>query len=154
MSQQIVISEQARIAALLKDDRIDELIVAQGKYQIGDVFSGTVENVLPGIDAAFIDIGESDKNGFIHISDLGPLKLKKGIMDITELLEPKQKVLVQVIKEPTGSKGPRLTGNISMPGKYLILQPYGQGVNISSKSRSFRASWFLHDLYKNFLFWF
>ncbi len=133
MSQQIVISEQARIAALLKDDRIDELIVAQGKYQIGDVFSGTVENVLPGIDAAFIDIGESDKNGFIHISDLGPLKLKKGIMDITELLEPKQKVLVQVIKEPTGSKGPRLTGNISMPGKYLILQPYGQGVNISRK---------------------
>jgi ribonuclease E len=133
MSQQIIIAEQARIAALLTDDRVDELIVAQGQYQIGDIFLGTVENVLPGIDAAFINIGESDKNGFIHVSDLGPLRLKKGILGITELLEPKQKVLVQVMKEPTGSKGPRLTGSISIPGKYLILQPHGQGVNISRK---------------------
>ncbi len=133
MSQQIVIAEQARIAALLTDDRVDELIVAQGQYQIGDIFLGTVENVLPGIDAAFINIGESEKNGFIHVSDLGPLRLKKGSFGITELLEPKQKVLVQVIKEPTGSKGPRLTGNISIPGKYLILQPYAQGINISRK---------------------
>ncbi|MDA9692283.1 Rne/Rng family ribonuclease [Prochlorococcus sp. AH-736-N03] len=133
MSQHIIIAEQARIAALLTDDRVDELIVAQGQYQIGDIFLGTVENVLPGIDAAFINIGESEKNGFIHVSDLGPLRLKKGTFGITELLEPKQKVLVQVIKEPTGSKGPRLTGSISIPGKYLILQPYGQGVNISRK---------------------
>lgn len=133
MSQQIIIAEQARIAALLTDDRVDELIVAKGQYQIGDIFLGTVENVLPGIDAAFINIGESEKNGFIHVSDLGPLRLKKGILGITELLEPKQKVLVQVMKEPTGNKGPRLTGSISIPGKYLILQPYGQGVNISRK---------------------
>ncbi len=133
MSQQIIIAEEARIAALLTDDRVDELIVAQGQYQIGDIFLGTVENVLPGIDAAFINIGESEKNGFIHVSDLGPLRLKKGTFGITELLEPKQKVLVQVIKEPTGSKGPRLTGSISIPGKYLILQPHGQGVNISRK---------------------
>ena len=114
MSQQIIIAEQDRIAALLTDDRVSELIVAQGQYQIGDIFLGTVENVLPGIDAAFINIGESDKNGFIHVSDLGPLRLKKGIHGITELLEPAKSSSASN-EEPTGSKGPRLTGSISIP---------------------------------------
>ena len=133
MPQQIVIAEQLLIAAVLNEERVDELIVAQGRHQIGDVYLGTVENVLPGIDAAFVNIGESEKNGFIHLSDLGPLRLKKGGAGITELLEPRQKVLVQVMKEPTGTKGPRLTGNLSLPGRFLVLQPHGQGVNISRR---------------------
>ena len=133
MPQQIVIAEQLRIAAVLTDECVDELIVAQGRYQIGDVYLGTVENVLPVIDAAFVNIGESEKNGFIHVTDLGPLRLKKGAAGITELLEPRQKVLVQVMKEPTGTKGPRLTGNLALPGRYLVLQPSGQGVNISRR---------------------
>jgi ribonuclease E len=133
MPQQIVIAEQLRIAAVLSDERVDELVVAQGRYQIGDVYLGTVENVLPGIDAAFVNIGESEKNGFIHITDLGPLRLKKGGAGITELLEPRQKVLVQVMKEPTGTKGPRLTGNLTLPGRFLVLQPHGQGVSISRR---------------------
>ena len=136
MPQHIVIAEQLRIAAVLSDDRVDELIVAQGRYQIGDVYLGTVENVLPGIDAAFVNIGESEKNGFIHVTDLGPLRLKKAAAGITELLEPRQKVLVQVMKEPTGTKGPRLTGNLALPGRYLVLQPQGQGVNISRRIAS------------------
>jgi ribonuclease E len=133
MPQQIVIAEQLRIAAVLHEERVDELVVAQGRYQIGDVYLGTVENVLPGIDAAFVNIGESEKNGFIHITDLGPLRLRKGAAGITELLAPRQKVLVQVMKEPTGSKGPRLTGNLSLPGRFLVLQPHGQGVSISRR---------------------
>ncbi|WP_320673926.1 Rne/Rng family ribonuclease [Prochlorococcus sp. MIT 1341] len=133
MPQQIIIAEQLRIAALLSNERVDELIVAQGRYQIGDVFLGTVENVLPSIDAAFVNIGESEKNGFIHVTDLGPLRQKKGAATITELLRPSQPVLVQVMKEPTGTKGPRLTGNLALPGRYLVLQPHGQGVNISRK---------------------
>ncbi len=136
MPQQIVIAEHLRIAALLTDERVEELIVAQGHYQIGDVYLGTVENVLPGIDAAFVNIGESEKNGFIHVTDLGPLRLKKGAAGITELLEPRQKVLVQVMKEPTGTKGPRLSGNLALPGRYLVLQPSGQGVNISRRINS------------------
>ncbi|MFU8885233.1 MAG: Rne/Rng family ribonuclease [Cyanobacteriota bacterium] len=133
MPQQIVIAEQLRIAAVLSDERVDQLVVAQGRYQIGDVYLGTVENVLPGIDAAFVNIGESEKNGFIHVTDLGPLRLRKGAAGITELLAPKQKVLVQVMKEPTGTKGPRLTGNLTLPGRFLVLQPHGQGVNISRR---------------------
>ena len=88
MSQQIIIAEQARIAALLTDDRVDELIVAQGQYQIGDIFLGTVENVLPGIDAAFINIGESEKNGFIHVSDFCLLYTSPSPRDVEESRMP------------------------------------------------------------------
>ena len=129
MPKKIIIAEQERIAALLSDERVDKLIVAQGLYQIGDIYLGTIDNVLPGIDAAFVNIGASEKNGFIHVTDLGPLRLKKSAASITELLEPRQKVLVQIMKEPTGNKGPRLTGNIALPGRYIVLQPNGQGIN-------------------------
>ena len=131
MTKQILIAEKLRIAAILNNERIDQLIVAQGQHQIGDIYLGTVENVHPGIDAAFVNIGESERNGFIHVTDLGPLRLRQTAGSITELLEPRQRVLVQVMKEPTGSKGPRLTGNITLPGRFLVLQPSGQGVNIS-----------------------
>ena len=130
MPKKIIIAEQERIAALLSDGRVDKLIVAQGRYQIGDIYLGTIENVLPGIDAAFVNIGASEKNGFIHVTDLGPLKIKQTAASITELLRPSQKVLVQVMKEPTGNKGPRLTGKVSLPGRYLLLQPNSQGVKI------------------------
>jgi ribonuclease E len=136
MPKQIVIAEQHRIAAVFSEEQIQELIVATGTYQVGDIYVGIVENVLPGIDAAFVNLGDSERNGFIHVSDLGPLKLKRTAGSITELLAPQQKVLVQVMKEPTGTKGPRLTGNISLPGRYLVLMPYGRGVNLSRRIRN------------------
>lgn len=136
MPKQIVIAEQHRIAAVFSEEQIQELIVATGTYQVGDIYVGIVENVLPGIDAAFVNLGDSERNGFIHVSDLGPLKLKRTAGSITELLAPQQKVLVQVMKEPTGTKGPRLTGNVSLPGRYLVLMPYGRGVNLSRRIRN------------------
>lgn len=136
MSKQIIIAEQHRIAAVFSEDQIQELIVATGTHQVGDVYLGVVENVLPGIDAAFVNIGDTERNGFIHVSDLGPLKLQRQAGSITELLRPQQKVLVQVMKEPTGNKGPRLTGNISLPGRYLVLMPNGKGVNLSRRIRN------------------
>lgn len=133
MPKQIIIAEQHRLAAVFEEDQIQELVVATGSHQVGDIYLGSVENVLPGIDAAFVNIGDAQRNGFIHVTDLGPLRLKRGSGTITELLVPQQKVLVQVMKEPTGSKGPRLTGNITLPGRYLVLMPYGRGVNLSRR---------------------
>jgi ribonuclease E len=135
MPKQIIIAEQHRIAAVFSEDQIQELVVATGQHQVSDIYLGIVENVLPGIDAAFVNIGDTERNGFIHVSDLGPVKLKKTAGAITELLAPQQKVLVQIMKEPTGNKGPRLTGNISLPGRYLVLMPSGKGVNLSRRIR-------------------
>jgi ribonuclease E len=136
MPKQIIIAEQHQIAAVFSEDQIQELVVSTGTQQVSDIYLGTVENVLPGIDAAFVNIGDSDRNGFMHVTDLGPLRLRRSASAITELLSPQQKVLVQVMKEPTGNKGPRLTGNISMPGRYLVLMPSGRGVNLSRRIES------------------
>jgi ribonuclease E len=133
MPKQIIIAEQHHIAAVFWEDQIQELVVATGNQQVGDTYLGVVENVIPGIDAAFVNIGDAERNGFIHVTDLGPLRLKRSAGAITELLTPQQKALVQVMKEPTGNKGPRLTGNITLPGRYLVLMPYGQGVKLSRR---------------------
>ena len=133
MPKQIIIAEQHHIAAVFWEEQIQELIVATGHQQVSDIYLGTVENIIPGIDAAFVNIGDSERNGFIHVTDLGPLRLKRSAAAITELLVPHQKALVQVMKEPTGNKGPRLTGNITLPGRYLVLMPYGKGVKLSRR---------------------
>jgi ribonuclease E len=136
MPKQIIIAEQHRIAAVFSEDQIEEIIVATGTHQVGDIYMGVVENILTSIDAAFVNIGEGERNGFIHITDLGPLRLRRSGGTINDLLTPQQRVLVQVMKEPTGNKGPRLTGNISMPGRYVVLMPFGRGVNLSRRIRS------------------
>jgi ribonuclease E len=136
MPKQIIIAEQHRIGAVFGEDQIQELVVATGQHQVSDIYLGIVENVLPGIDAAFINIGDPARNGFIHVSDLGPLRLRRSSGSITELVAPQQKVLVQIMKEPTGNKGPRLTGNVSLPGRYVVLIPFGKGVNLSRRIRS------------------
>ncbi len=88
MTKQIVIAEQHRIAAVFSEDQIQELVVATGSHQVSDIYLGIVENVLPGIDAAFVNIGDPERNGFMHVTDLGPLRLKRSAGAITELLTP------------------------------------------------------------------
>lgn len=133
MPKQIIIAEKNHIAAVFSEDRVQELVVATGNQQVGDIYLGTVENVIPGIDAAFVNIGDAERNGFMHVTDLGPLRLRRSSGAITELLAPQQSVVVQVMKEPTGNKGPRLTGKVSLPGRYLVLMPYGRGVKLSRR---------------------
>ncbi len=133
MPKQIIIAEQHRIGAVFSEDQIQEIIVSTGQHQVCDIYLGVVENILQGIDAAFVNIGDPSRNGFIHVTDLGPLRLRRSAGAITDLLAPQQKVLTQIMKEPTGNKGPRLTGNISLPGRYVVLMPYGKGVNLSRR---------------------
>lgn len=127
--RKIVISEHDNIAAIMENDRAVEFIIHRGDILLGDVFLTTVENILPSIDAAFVNVG-SDKMGFLHASDV------PGRGDLKKRLEPKQQLVVQVMKEPTGHKGPRVTTNISLPGRFLVMMPESKGISISRKIQS------------------
>lgn len=126
MKKSLIISEANNIAALMENDRVVEFFVNRGELLLGDVYVAIVENILPGIDAAFVNLGK-DKMGFLHANDVpgeGPLR---------ERLVPKQKLLVQITKEPTGHKGPRVSTAISLPGRFLVLVPEERGISISRR---------------------
>jgi ribonuclease E len=124
--QRIVISERDNIATLFEDDAAVEFIIHRGDVLLGDVYLAQVENILPSIDAAFVNVG-MDKMGFLHSSDV------QGRGELKNRLQPKQNLVVQVMKEPTGHKGPRVTTNIAMPGRFLVLMPESRGISISRK---------------------
>ncbi len=126
MRKSLIISEQDSIAALLENDRVVELFVNRGELLLGDIYTCSVENILPGIDAAFVNLGK-DKMGFLHANDI------PGQGTLKERLVPKQKLLVQITKEPTGHKGPRVSTAISLPGRFLVLVPEERGVSISRR---------------------
>jgi Rne/Rng family ribonuclease len=126
MKKSLLISEADNIAALLENDRVVEFFVNRGELLLGDVYTATVENILPGIDAAFVNLGK-DKMGFLHANDV------PGQGVLKEKLVPKQKLLVQITKEPTGHKGPRVSTAISLPGRFLVLVPEERGVSISRR---------------------
>ncbi len=126
MKKSLLISEADNIAALLENDRVVEFFVNRGELLLGDVYTAVVENILPGIDAAFVNLGK-DKMGFLHANDV------PGQGALKEKLVPKQKLLVQITKEPTGHKGPRVSTAISLPGRFLVLVPEERGVSISRR---------------------
>lgn len=142
--------------ALLKNGELRDLIVERKKERqlTGNIYRGRVRNILHNIQSAFIDINEGE-NGFIHISDIIENTKKfeqlfdmdfdldydiKALndkeqqnLDIEQLMKPDQPVLVQVVKEPIGSKGARLTSNVSIAGRYLVLLPNSSHRGVSRK---------------------
>ena len=126
VEKKIVIAERDNIAAVLENKKVTDFFIHRGEVLLGDVYLATVDNILPSIDAAFVNVG-TDKMGFLHAQDV----MGKGTLK--EKLSPKQKLIVQVVKEPTGHKGPRVTTEISLPGRFLVLMPSEPGVSVSKK---------------------
>ncbi|MBN1424888.1 Rne/Rng family ribonuclease [Candidatus Fermentibacteria bacterium] len=125
--------------AVLEDGKLVELWVerADNLRMMGDIYVGAVQSVLPGMQAAFVDLGH-ERAGFLHVSDM-TLRPPEGetapvtCTAIGDLLKEGQRILVQVVKEPTGTKGPRLSTMISLPGRYAVLIPQGASVGISRR---------------------
>ena len=126
VEKKIVIAERDNIAALLENKKVTDFFIQRGDVLLGDVYLASVDNILPSIDAAFVNVG-TDKMGFLHAEDV----MGKG--SLKDKLSPKQKLVVQVVKEPTGHKGPRVTTEISLPGRFLVLMPYEPGISVSKK---------------------
>lgn len=163
MSNELVINstQNGGRIALLKNKNLVELHYdnLENKFSVGDIYLGVVRKVVPGLNAAFIDIG-FEKDAFLHYLDLGPnvrslikfIKLASTKKDITyklndfkmedeidklgkisEVFKQNQKILVQVVKEPISTKGPRLSCELSIAGRYLVLVPFSSAINISKK---------------------
>jgi ribonuclease G len=166
LSNELIISatqDGCRIA-LLKDKTLVEFHNEEegSKFSVGDIYLGTVKKVVQGLNAAFIDVGY-DKDAFLHYLDLGPQfsslqkftklvrakKINGGKLDkfnpepdidkhgkITQLLAKNQVVPVQIVKEPISTKGPRLSCELSLAGRYLVLVPFSNAVSVSKKITS------------------
>ncbi len=148
----------------MKDKRIVEYHIeeSENKFTVGDIYLGVVRKISPGSNAAFVDIGH-EKDAFLHYQDLGPnfaslQKLTQEVVakrfngtrlngitlepeidkfgKISQVLNKNAPVLVQVVKEPISTKGPRLSCEISLAGRYIVLVPFSNAVNISKKITS------------------
>jgi ribonuclease G len=125
------------------DWRVAELYIERrgSRSIVGNIYKGKVDNVLPGLEAAFVDIG-LDKNGFLHADDIvfpgidvarrGRTGRQRG-KRISDLLKPGQEILVQAVKDPLKTKGPRLSMQLSIAGRYLVYVPQGEGVGVSRR---------------------
>jgi ribonuclease G len=107
---------------------------------VGNVYKGRVDNVLPGLEAAFVDIG-LDKNGFLHVDEIVLPGIetprrgrgKEGGRKISDLLAPGQEIIVQVVKDPLKTKGARLSMELTIAGRYMVYAPTGEGIGVSKR---------------------
>ncbi|HEY5261167.1 MAG TPA: Rne/Rng family ribonuclease [Solirubrobacteraceae bacterium] len=120
--------------------RIAELYIERrgGRSIVGNIYKGKVDNVLPGLEAAFVDIG-LEKNGFLHVDEIvlpgveAPKRGRGGGRKIAELLKPGQEIVVQVVKDPLKTKGARLSMELTIAGRYLVYAPTGEGIGVSRR---------------------
>lgn len=151
----IALLEDSRLVSLQKESR-------NVTYAVGDLYLAKVKKIMPGLNAAFVDVGY-EKDAFLHYLDLGAqfnsymafldeaFKDKKKVPSISKMkllpdipkqgtvgnvLQPGQQLLVQIAKEPISSKGPRLTTELSFTGRYMVLMPFGDKISISQKIKS------------------
>ncbi|MBA3706382.1 MAG: ribonuclease E/G, partial [Bacteroidetes bacterium] len=149
------------VIALLNDKRLVELNreKSNNNFSVGDIYLGRVKKVMPGLNAAFVDVGY-EKDAFLHYLDLGTqalslasytklvqtkkqttsnlmyFKLEKEIQKdgkIGNVINSNQQILVQIAKEPISTKGPRITTEISLAGRYLVLMPFADKISVSQK---------------------
>ncbi len=138
-----VSNRETRIA-MLEDGQLMEYRVEREERVVGSIFKGIVQNVLPGMDAAFVDIG-LERNAFLYVGDIipdegfgdnSPASIKRSELrrrKIKELIKPGQQLMVQVTKGPRGTKGARVSTRIAMPGRYVVLMPEASNVGVSRK---------------------
>ncbi len=146
MSTEILISSDPweNRVAVLEDKVLAEIYIEREEKVIGSIFKGKVQNVLPGMGASFVDIGLG-RNAFLYVDDINKTPLNIGDVEITqgrngwtisEKVNRGDDVLVQIVKEPRGLKGARISTNVSLPGRYLILMPTGKYSGVSRKIES------------------
>jgi ribonuclease G len=122
--------------AVLEDERVAEVYLERPENRsiAGNIYLGTVDNVLPGMEAAFVEIG-LEKNGFLYVDEivLPELEGRRHGRKIQDLIKRGQSVLVQVVKDPMKTKGARLTTEISLPGRFVVYVPSGEGFGVSRR---------------------
>jgi ribonuclease E len=129
MGKNLVIAEEASLAALMDRGRAIEFFFQNTGFSVGDVYTARVENILPSIDAVFVSLG-TEKMGFLHASDI------PGSGPLSDRVWPKQKLLVQVVKEPTGNKGPRVSTDITLIGRFFVLTTENDNIVMSRRISS------------------
>lgn len=150
----INVAQHEKRVAILDNKKMEEFYTERPDYVnlVGNIYKGRVESVLPGMGAAFIELGLA-KNGFLYVSDvvagspsyekmleegadedyMEKVEKEKRLPPINELLKKNDEVLVQVVKEPIGTKGARLTAHISIPGRFLVLMPFDNHIGLSKR---------------------
>jgi ribonuclease G len=124
-----------RRVAILEDGQVAEVYLERPERRsiAGNIYLGRVDNVLPGMEAAFVEIG-LEKNGFLYVDEIVRPELEKGHgRKIQDLVSRGQTILVQAVKDPMKTKGARLTTQISLPGRFVVLVPQGEGLGVSRR---------------------